>query len=80
MPSSIAAVLRVGYTDCVADQIVALPFFTSATAHDVPIDPCIWYACRYVALITLGAFASVSSTSFELTTKLSRDAFWSRRY
>ena len=31
----------VGYTACVGDQIVALSPCTSATAHDVPIDPCI---------------------------------------
>ena len=41
-PRIFATMLRVGYTDCVADQIVARSLFTSATAHDVPTEPCIW--------------------------------------
>ena len=39
-------VFRSGYTACVADQIVALSPCTSATAQELPIEPCIWYGWR----------------------------------
>ena len=35
-----------GYADWVGDQIVARSPWTSATAHEVPIDPCAWYGCK----------------------------------
>ena len=38
----------------------------------LPIDPCIWYGCRYVAFTTVAAPASASSTSFESTSNASR--------
>ncbi len=41
IPSTMAAVLRMYQTPCVADQIVALSPCTSATAHELPIEPCI---------------------------------------
>src|SRR5438094_29666 len=41
-PRIIAAVLRSGHTPCVGDQMVALSPATSATAQELPTEPCIW--------------------------------------
>src|SRR6185369_3700080 len=53
---------------CEGDQISALPPFTSATAHDGPIEPWVWTAKSYVALIffaapAMAAFGSPRSTA-----------------
>src|SRR5262245_60704719 len=66
--------LRVGYTDCVGDHTVTPSARTSATAHDGPTEPCIWYGYVYRARITRSpSRRSAASTSLESTAIWSRD-------
>src|ERR1044071_1894114 len=66
--------LRAGYTDGIGDHTVTPSARTSATAHDGPSEPCIWYGYVYRAWITRSpARASASATSLESTATWSRD-------
>ena len=78
-PSIVAIVLLSGYTACVEDQTVAPSVFTSATAHAVAMDACMWYGCMYVARTTFAASFSLASTSPESTDNASRVAVWLRK-
>src|SRR5437660_1174742 len=49
MPSMMAICLRKRCVCCEALQQVSFPSLYSATAHDGPIEPCVWMAKSYVA-------------------------------
>src|SRR6266581_1591830 len=63
-----ASCLRRLCVACEADQEVSMPSLNSATAQDGPIEPCMWMAKSYVALMTLAP--SLASASVVLPTLL----------
>src|SRR5215467_14407748 len=73
MPNIMASCLRRSWVACEADQEVSFPSLNCATAQDGPIEPWVWMAKSYVALIVLAparSRASAVSPTFIVTSSL----------
>src|SRR5947209_18328217 len=73
MPNIVASCLRRSCVACEADQEVSCPSLNCATAQDGPIEPWVWMAKSYVALIVLAPArprASAVSPTFIVTSSL----------